>query len=92
MLFHVLSLKYGLFGTDLRSTRTAARSAPSRRTWISFLITWFVYPLGILASCFHLANGFWTAAITWGLTISRNSQRRWGMACAGLFVLTFVAA
>ena len=58
----------------------------------SFLITWLVYPLGILASCFHLANGFWTAAITWGLTVSRGAQRRWGFACAGLFAVTFIAA
>jgi succinate dehydrogenase / fumarate reductase cytochrome b subunit len=57
----------------------------------SFLITWGLYPLGILASCYHLANGFWTAAITWGLTISKSGQRRWGYVCLGLFVLTFVA-
>jgi succinate dehydrogenase / fumarate reductase cytochrome b subunit len=57
----------------------------------SVLITWLVYPLGILASCFHLANGFWTAAITWGLTISKAGQRRWGYVCAALFALTFIA-
>ena len=39
-------------------------------------------PLGILASCYHLANGFWTAAITWGLTIS-DARRTLGLACAG---------
>ena len=55
------------------------------------LITWILYPLGILASCFHLANGCWTAAITWGITISRGAQRRWGYVCAGLFALTFIA-
>src|SRR3712207_9086376 len=27
--------------------------------WIGYV----VYPIGILASCYHLANGFWTAAI-----------------------------
>ena len=71
MLFHVLALKYGLFGTSLASTRTARRCAPSRRHMdAAWWITWVVYPLGILASCYHLANGFWTAAITWGLTIS----------------------
>jgi succinate dehydrogenase / fumarate reductase cytochrome b subunit len=48
-------------------------------------VAYFVYPLGILASCFHLANGFWTAGITWGLTISAAAQRRWGYVCAGLF-------
>jgi succinate dehydrogenase / fumarate reductase cytochrome b subunit len=54
-------------------------------------IVGIVYPLGILASCFHLANGFWAAAITWGLAVSKGAQRRWGYACAVLFVVTFVA-
>ncbi len=48
-----------------------------------------VYPVGILASCYHLANGFWTAGITWGLTVSAKSLRRWGLACVLLFVFTF---
>jgi succinate dehydrogenase / fumarate reductase, cytochrome b subunit len=93
MLFHVLSLKYGLFGTGLafgppqRALQTVALHME-----VSPLITWILYPLGILASCFHLANGFWTAAITWGVTVSRGAQRRWGFACAGLFVIVFVAA
>jgi succinate dehydrogenase / fumarate reductase cytochrome b subunit len=92
MLFHVLSLKYGLFGEGLRfnphgeSMRTIAIHFDR-----SFLITWFVYPLGITASCYHLANGFWTAAITWGLTISKSAQQRWGLVCGGLFAVTFIA-
>jgi succinate dehydrogenase / fumarate reductase, cytochrome b subunit len=57
------------------------------RAW--WAIVWFVYPIGILASCYHLANGLWTAAITWGLTISQGAQKRWGYVCGGLFVLTF---
>jgi succinate dehydrogenase / fumarate reductase cytochrome b subunit len=48
-----------------------------------------IYPVGILASCYHLANGFWTAAITWGLTVSAKSIRRWGLVCIGLFIFTF---
>jgi len=33
---------------------------------------------------FHFANGLWTAAITWGLTISKQAQQRWGYACAAI--------
>ena len=33
---------------------------------------------------YHLANGLWTAAITWGITISERAQRQWGIACAAL--------
>ena len=91
MVFHVLSLKYGLFSENLSFEPHRALGTVGRHMDASFLITWFVYPLGILASCYHLANGFWTAAITWGLTISAASQRRWGYACAGLFALTFIA-
>ncbi|MEM7577430.1 MAG: hypothetical protein AAF328_08135 [Planctomycetota bacterium] len=53
------------------------------------------YLLGVVAVVFHWSNGLWTAAISWGLTISVNSMRNWGYACIGLFValmLFFVAA
>ncbi len=92
MLFHILSLKYGLFGSSLAfEAHARATASVVSHMHQSAFITWFVYPLGILASCFHLANGFWTAGITWGLTVSKGAQKRWGMACAGLFVLTFAA-
>ena len=89
MLFHVLSLKYGWLGTNLSFEPHRALGTVGRHLdhwWV-----WIIYPIGILASCYHLANGFWTAAITWGLTISEGAQKRWGYACAGLFVLTFIA-
>jgi succinate dehydrogenase / fumarate reductase, cytochrome b subunit len=92
MLFHILSLKYGLFGANLAfNPHRGALQTVAQHMEKSFFITWLVYPIGIAASCFHLANGFWTAAITWGLTISKRAQRRWGVVCLGLFVLTFVA-
>ena len=93
MLFHVLGMK-GVFGGNLGHALTFAPLHATQSTvnhmhaawWIGYV----VYPIGILASCYHLANGFWTAAITWGLTISAHAQRRWGLACTGLFALTFV--
>lgn len=90
-LFHVLSLKYGLLGVKLSFDPHKAMATIGTHMDQGAWIVWIVYPLGILASCFHLANGFWTAAITWGLTISKGSQRRWGYVCAGLFFVTFVA-
>jgi succinate dehydrogenase / fumarate reductase cytochrome b subunit len=91
MLFHVLALKYGAFTHNLSFDPHRALGTVGRHFDESWLITWVLYPVGILASCFHLANGFWTAAITWGITISAESQRRWGLACAGLFVLLLIA-
>jgi succinate dehydrogenase / fumarate reductase, cytochrome b subunit len=90
MVIHVLSLKYGAFGLNYRFEPHRALGTVGRHLDHGWLV-WIVYPLGILASCYHLANGFWTAAITWGLTISASSQRRWGLVCAGLFAITFIA-
>lgn len=91
MIFHVLSLKYGLLGSNLSFNPTAAMRTVATHMDVSFFITWIVYPIGILASCYHLANGFWTAAITWGLTVSKAAQKRWGLVCAGLFFVTLSA-
>jgi succinate dehydrogenase / fumarate reductase cytochrome b subunit len=88
MIFHVFSLKAGWFGARLSFDPHDAAYTVHRHMTASWVIPWFVYPLGILASCYHLANGFWTAAITWGLTVSAGAQRRWGYLCGALFVLT----
>ena len=90
MLLHVLSLKYGMLGMNYAFSPHHALDTVGQHldhVWLA----WFIYPIGILASCYHLANGFWTAAITWGLTVSASAQKRWGYACAGLFALTFIA-
>lgn len=42
------------------------------------------YMLGVSLLVFHFANGLWTSAITWGLTISESAQRRWGQVCLGV--------
>jgi succinate dehydrogenase / fumarate reductase cytochrome b subunit len=91
MIFHVFSLKYGWFGASLtfdphRATATVGRHMDE--SW--WIVPWVVYPLGIIASCYHLANGLWTAAITWGLTISKGAQRRWGYVCGGIFAVTLI--
>jgi len=60
--------------------------------------SWLVvvlYVVGALSVVYHWANGLWTAAITWGLTISTAAQQRWGQFCAALGValtVFFVAA
>ena len=88
LAFHVLSLKYGLFGPSLGFVpHNAIRTIIIHMHYATW-ITWIIYPLGVLASAYHTANGFWTAGITWGLTISESAQRRWGYVCFGLFLLT----
>jgi succinate dehydrogenase / fumarate reductase cytochrome b subunit len=41
-----------------------------------------VYVIGVLAAVFHLANGMWTFAITWGITVGPRSQKGFGVICA----------
>lgn len=49
------------------------------------------YLIGVGLLVFHFANGLWTAAITWGVTISAKSQRQWGRVCAGLGAALLIA-
>ncbi len=45
-------------------------------------IVWPIfYAVGVLACCFHLANGIWTAGITWGVWLTPAAQRRATVAC-----------
>ncbi|QDV64266.1 succinate dehydrogenase cytochrome b558 subunit [Crateriforma conspicua] len=47
------------------------------------------YLLGVLATIYHLANGIWTAGITWGLWISPQAQERATKLCVAFgLVLT----
>jgi len=39
------------------------------------------YLIGVLATVYHLANGLWTAGITWGLWISPAAQQRATKVC-----------
>lgn len=48
------------------------------------------YLLGVWSAVFHWANGMWTSAIAWGLTVTRNSQRRWGHLCLGFGIVMMV--
>jgi succinate dehydrogenase cytochrome b subunit len=90
LTFHVLAMK-GVFGASSpltfdpnHATVTAIRAI----TAYSF-VSYVVYPLFVICACYHLANGFWAAAVTWGLAISAQAQRRWGWVCFVLFLFTF---
>ncbi len=49
------------------------------------------YLVGFLSVVYHFANGLWTMALTWGVTITVGAQRRWGYVCAviGLVLALF---
>jgi len=48
------------------------------------------YLIGVLACVYHLANGLWTAGITWGLWATPTAQLRATKVCSALGVLLAV--
>jgi succinate dehydrogenase / fumarate reductase cytochrome b subunit len=89
LAFHVTALR-GWWAASLKFDPSQATESTVSHLNVSWLIGWFVYPLGIVAACYHLGYGFWTAAITWGLTVSAAAQRRWAWICVGLFLLSLL--
>jgi succinate dehydrogenase / fumarate reductase cytochrome b subunit len=51
-------------------------------------VTVVLYIIGIAGATFHLANGIWLAAITWGLTTHPRAQKLFAYACSALFAVT----
>jgi len=51
-------------------------------------VTMVLYIIGLAGATFHLANGLWLAAITWGLTTRPRAQKLFAYACVGLFAVT----
>jgi succinate dehydrogenase / fumarate reductase cytochrome b subunit len=43
--------------------------------------------VGVTAASFHFANGLWSFAYHWGITVGQGAQRRFGYACAAFGVL-----
>lgn len=73
-------------GQPLVAATTAA--ALQHSVWVLV-----VYVIGVGSVIFHWANGLWTAAISWGITITPAAQRRWGYICAAIgIVLSIFAA
>ncbi len=91
IFLHITSLRFGwtygglmpAFDPDAASSSVAVHMQEGS---LGLFVPLF-YLVSVLALVFHFANGLWTAAITWGLTISAAAQRRWGYACAAIFVL-----
>lgn len=94
IFYHVATLRWGWTflvpgGTKWSaefsaSTLAAALQGSTEGITLGGVIVALLYMSGVTLLVFHLANGLWTAAITWGLTISVAAQKRWGYVCAGL--------
>lgn len=98
IFFHVLNMRFGLV-PGLNTTPVAGNAGlafdiVSRE----FAIPWVMvlYILGIAATAWHLAYGFWLFAVDWGIVIGENAQKYALYGCAalalGLFALGTNAA
>ena len=94
IFYHIATLRWGWTflvpgGTQwshnfAASSLAAALQGGTEGMQTRGLIVSLFYLLGITALVFHFANGLWTAAITWGLTVSQQAQKRWGYVCLAL--------
>lgn len=102
IFYHVATLRWGWtflvpggtkWSHDFSTSTLVAALQGSTEGWTAAgLAVSLFYFLGISLLVFHFANGLWTAAITWGLTVSEQAQKRWGVVCAGLGVALMGAA
>ena len=88
VLFHLWQMQWlgKPFGGGFFDVHDAATTAATTFQQAGFFWV-IVYVVGILACVFHLANGIWTALITWGITIGPQSQRGAGFVCTALGIV-----
>lgn len=94
IFYHVATLRWGWdwlvpggtkWSYEYSASTLAAALRGAEEGWTALgAAVGLLYFLGVTLLVFHFANGLWTSAITWGLTISAKAQRRWGYVCAGL--------
>jgi len=96
IFLHITSLRFGwTYGGLMPAFDPAAASSSTAAHFQESPLGFFVplfYLVCVLALVFHFANGLWTAAITWGLTITATAQKRWGVVCLGIGILLSGAA
>lgn len=91
VFYHVATLRWGWTfivpgGTQWShnfsaSTLAAAMKGSYEGFTIGGIVVSLLYFAGVTALVYHFANGLWTAAITWGVTITAQAQKRWGQVC-----------
>ena len=95
LFFHILHL-HGWFHAELwldgvrRFGFASFRPYNAASTLVAAMEGWVwpaFYLVGVLACVYHLANGLWTAGITWGLWISPRAQERATKLCFAIGVV-----
>ncbi len=102
IFYHVATLRWGWsflvpggveWSHDFAASTLALAlrgSAESITVW--GLVVSVFYFVGVTSAVYHFANGLWTIAITWGLTVSIPAQRRWGRVCTVIGALLMLMA
>ena len=86
LLFHILNFRFGLIpGLNLIPVAGHADQAYSIVSG-EFQITWVmvIYVIGVLATAWHLAYGFFLFAVDWGIVIGEKAQKVVLYGCLGL--------
>jgi len=93
LLFHILNFRFGMI-PGLNLTPVAGNADLAFKIVASeFQITWvfILYVLGVTATAWHLAYGFFLFAVDWGILIGEKAQKYALYACVGLaFFLSVV--
>jgi succinate dehydrogenase / fumarate reductase cytochrome b subunit len=93
LLFHILNFRFGLI-PGLNMTPVAGNADQAYRIVAGEFQIWWVlifYFLGVVATAWHLAYGFFLFAVDWGIVIGEKAQRVLLQASLGLaLVLAFV--
>lgn len=86
LLFHILNFRFGLIpGLNLVPVAGNADRAFAIVS-AEFQITWVlvIYILGVIATAWHLAYGFYLFAVDWGIVIGQKAQKVTLFASLGL--------
>lgn len=86
LLFHILNFRFGAI-PGLNTTAVAGNADKAFAIVAAeFQITWvfIIYVLGVLATAWHLAYGFFLFAVDWGIIIGEKAQKYALYGCLGL--------
>jgi succinate dehydrogenase / fumarate reductase cytochrome b subunit len=90
IFFHILNLRFGVipglesYGNPVAGNANKAFAIVSAEFSNAGILIFYI--LGIVATAWHLAYGFWLFAIDWGIIIGEKAQKMAMYACIGLAV------
>lgn len=91
ILFHLLNLRFGAipglesYGNPVAGNADQAFAIVRAEFQNAGILIFYI--LGILATAWHLAYGFWLFAVDWGIIIGEKAQKMALYACIGLAVV-----